>query len=119
MWVFGHSKKFIPAKSHFHGISQNIDRKIPLEDIAESKGKSIDFVIEEIEGIVLSGTRINIDYYIDEMLEEDQQEEVYEYFKEAKTDSISNAMDEFEDEYTEEELRLMRVKFLSEFGNWY
>lgn len=98
-------------------IIQNIDRKTPIEDIAESKGKSIDFIIEEIEGIVLSGTKLNIDYYIDEMLEEDQQEEVYDYFKEAETDSISDAMDEFDDEYSEEELRLMRVKFLSEFGN--
>ena len=98
-------------------IIQNIDRKTPIEDIAESKGKSIDFIIEEIEGIVLSGTKLNIDYYIDEMLEEDQQDEVYDYFKEAETDSIAEAMNEFDDEYSEEELRLMRVKFLSEFGN--
>jgi ATP-dependent DNA helicase RecQ len=98
-------------------IIQNIDRKTPIEDIAESKGKSVDFIIEEIEGIVLSGTKLNINYYIDEMLEEDQQDEVYDYFKEAETDSIANAMEEFDDEYSEEELRLMRVKFLSEFGN--
>ena len=98
-------------------IIQNIDRKIPIEDIADSKGKSTDVIIEEIEGIVLSGTKLNINYYIDEMLEEDQQEEVYDYFKEAETDSIAAALEEFEDEYSEEELRLMRVKFLSEFGN--
>jgi len=98
-------------------IIQSIDRKTPLEDIAESKGKSFDFIIEEIEGIVLSGTKLNIDYYIDEILEEEQQEEVYDYFKEAETDSIPDAINEFDDEYTEEELRLMRVKFLSEYGN--
>lgn len=98
-------------------IIQSIDRKLPIEDIAEAKGKSVDYIIEEIEGIVLSGTKINLDYYIDEMLEEDQQEEVYDYFKEAESDSIADAMAEFDDEYSEEELRLMRVKFLSEFAN--
>lgn len=98
-------------------IIQSIDRKIPIEDIADSKGKSIDHVIEEIEGIVLSGTKLNIDYYINEMLEEDQQDEVYEYFNEAETDSIEAALEEFDDEYSEEELRLMRVKYLSEFAN--
>ncbi len=98
-------------------IIQSIDRKIPLDDIADSKGKSVDHIIEEIEAIVFSGTKINIDYFINEMLDEDQQEEIIEYFQDAETDSIEKAIEEFEEEYEEEELRLMRIKFLSEFAN--
>ena len=98
-------------------IIQSIDRKIPIEDIADSKGVQIDQIIEEIEGIVASGTKLNIDYYLDEMLEEDQQEDIYEYFMEAETDSIEEAYEELKDEYDQEEIRLMRVKFLSEVAN--
>jgi ATP-dependent DNA helicase RecQ len=98
-------------------LIQNIDRKLPLEDISKSQGKSMDEIIEEIEMIVNSGTRVNINYYIDEILDEDNQEEIYDYFSEAETDSLSEAYDEFDGDYTEEELRLMRIKFMSEMAN--
>ena len=98
-------------------IIQSIDRKISIDTIAEAKGKSIDEIIDEIEAIVFSGTKININYFIDEMLEEDQQDEVFEYFQEAESDSIESALEEFDGEYEEEELRLMRIKFLSELAN--
>jgi len=98
-------------------LIQNIDRKLPLEDIGKSQGKSMDEIIEEIEMIVNSGTRVNINYYLDEILDEDNQEEIYEYFSEAETDSLQEAYDEFDGDYTEEELRLMRIKFMSEMAN--
>lgn len=96
---------------------QNIDRKLSLEDIAKSQGKTIEEVIEEIEGIVHSGTRININYYIDDVIDEDVQEEIYDYFSEAETDDLQEAYDEFEGDYSEEELRLMRIKFMNEMAN--
>jgi ATP-dependent DNA helicase RecQ len=99
-------------------IIRNIDRKLPLESIAEAKGKSMDEIITEIEAIVASGTRINIDYYINDILDEEQQEEIYAYFMEdAKSDSIEDAVEEFDGEYSEEEIRLMRIKFMSEVAN--
>ncbi|MFZ2284555.1 MAG: ATP-dependent DNA helicase RecQ [Lutibacter sp.] len=98
-------------------IIQNTDRKIPLEDIAKSKGLSFNELIEEMQGIVYSGTKINIDYCIDELLDEDQQEEIFNYFMESKSDRIQEALDEFEGEYDEEELRLMRIKFMSQVAN--
>lgn len=98
-------------------LIQNIDRKLPLEDIGEAQGKTLKEIIEEIEVIVNSGTRVNINYYIDEILDDDNQEEIYEYFYEAETDSIEDAYNEFEGDYTEEELRLMRIKFMSEVAN--
>ncbi len=98
-------------------LIQNIDRKLPLEDISNSQGKTMDEIIDEIEMIVNSGTRVNINYYIDEILDDDNQEEIYEYFSEAKTDSLQEAYDEFDGDYTEEELRLMRIKFMSEMAN--
>jgi ATP-dependent DNA helicase RecQ len=99
-------------------IIQNIDRKISLEDIAKSKGLSMDQIIHEIETIVSSGTRINLNYYIDEVLDEDRQDEVFEYFRSAETDSIDAALEELgEDEYSREEIQLMRIKFMSELGN--
>ncbi|MBW7867471.1 MAG: DNA helicase RecQ [Brumimicrobium sp.] len=98
-------------------LIQNIDRKLPLEDIGASQGKTLQEVIDEIEGIVNSGTRININYYIDEILDEDTQDEIYDYFAEAETDSIEDAYNEFDGEYSEEELRLMRIKFMSEMAN--
>src|SRR5690554_6840388 len=98
-------------------LIQNIDRKLPLEDISSSQGKSMDEIIDEIEMIVNSGTRVNINYYLDEILDEDNQEEIYDYFSEAETDSLKEAYDEFDGDYTEEELRLMRIKFMSEMGN--
>lgn len=98
-------------------LIQNIDRKLPLEDIGKAQGKSMEEVIEEIEGIVASGTRVNINYYIDEILDSDNQEEIYDYFKEAETDDLLEAYKEFDGDYTEEELRLMRIKFMSEMAN--
>jgi ATP-dependent DNA helicase RecQ len=98
-------------------LIQNIDRKLPLEDIGRSQGKSMDEVIEEIEAIVSSGTRVNINYYIDDILDPENQDEIYEYFSEAETDDLIQAYEEFDGDYTEEELRLMRIKFMSEMAN--
>ncbi len=100
-------------------IIQAIDRKVPLNTIAESKGISITDLLKEIEAIVYSGTRINIDYYIDEVLDDDYQDEIYEYFmEEAESESIIAAVEELgEDEYSEEDIRLMRIKFISNEGN--
>lgn len=98
-------------------LIQNIDRKLPLEDIGRSQGKSFNEVIEEIEAIVSSGTRININYYIDNILDPENQEEIFDYFSEAETDDLTTAYHEFDGDYTEEELRLMRIKFMSEMAN--
>ncbi|WP_300663835.1 DNA helicase RecQ [Fluviicola sp.] len=98
-------------------LIQNIDRKLPLEDIGRAQGKTMDEVIEEIEAIVSSGTRVNINYYIDDILDTDNQEEIYDYFSEAETDDLATAYHEFDGDYTEEELRLMRIKFMSEMAN--
>jgi ATP-dependent DNA helicase RecQ len=99
-------------------IIQSIDRKLDLVDVAEAKGLKIEDIIAELESIVHSGTRVNISYYIDEMLDEEKQEEIVDYFREAEDDSVQSALDELgEDEYSEEEIRLMRIKFISEFGN--
>lgn len=98
-------------------IITNIDRMLPLEDIALSLSKNLSEIIEEIETIVASGTKINIDYYLDEMLDEDSQEEIYEYFMEAETDALDVAVKEFGSDFTEDELRLMRIKFMSEVAN--
>ena len=98
-------------------LIQNIDRKLPLEDIGRSQGKSFLEVLEELEVIVASGTRVNINYHIDSVLDADNQEEVYDYFSTAETDDIVLAQEEFDDLYSEEELRLMRIKFMSEMAN--
>ena len=98
-------------------LIQNIDRKLPLEDIGRSQGKTMDEVIDEIEAIVSSGTRVNINYYIDDILDPDHQDEIYEYFSEAETDDLIAAYNEFDGDYSEEELRLMRIKFMSEMAN--
>ena len=98
-------------------IIQNVDRKLALPDIANAKGLEMSEFIKEMEAIVYSGTKLNIDYWIDEVLDEDQQEEIHEYFLEAKTDKIEEAMEEFDGDYDEEELRLYRIKFISEVGN--
>jgi ATP-dependent DNA helicase RecQ len=98
-------------------LIQNIDRKLPLEDIGAAQGKSLDEVIEEIEAIVSSGTRVNINYYINDLLDPENQEEIYDYFSEAETDDVTEAYKEFDGDYSEEELRLMRIKFMSEMAN--
>lgn len=99
-------------------IIQNIDRHIALEDIASSKGIGYEDIIREIESIVNSGTKLNLNYYIDEMIDEDRQDEVYDYFRSSEIDSIDAALKDLgTDDYTREEIQLMRIKFLSEFGN--
>ncbi len=98
-------------------IIQSIDRKLPLIDIAEAKGKTMEDFISEMEAIVYSGTKLNINYWLEDHLDEDQQEEIHEYFLEAENDSISEAMEEFDGDFEEEELRLYRIKFISELGN--
>jgi ATP-dependent DNA helicase RecQ len=99
-------------------IIQSIDRKLPLEDIASAKGLSLNDLISEIESIVSSGTKVNISYYLNEIMEDEKQQETLDYFKESNSDSIDIALKELgEDEYTEEEIRLMRIRFMSEFGN--
>jgi len=99
-------------------IIQSIDRKLSFEDIADSKGLEVKDIIGEVEAIVNSGTRLNIDYYINDVLDEDHQEEIFEYFREAENDSIESALDELgEDDYSEDDIRLMRVKFISDMGN--
>jgi len=98
-------------------IIQNTDRKIPLQDISKSKGLKFEELIEEMQRIVYSGTKINIDYCINELLDEEQQEEIFDYFMESESDKIQDAMDEFDGEYDYEELRLMRIKFISQVAN--
>lgn len=99
-------------------IIQNIDRKIGLDDIASSKGITYEEILKEVESIVYSGTKLNINYFIDEMLDEDRQDEVFDYFKEADSDSIDEALKELgSDDYTFEDIQLMRIKFMSEMGN--
>ena len=98
-------------------IIQNIDRKLSLTDIASGKGLNMDALIKEMEQIVYSGTRLNIKYWVDDMLDDDQQEEIYTYFMESETDKIEEALKEFDGEYDIDELRLMRIKFISEVAN--
>lgn len=98
-------------------LIQNIDRKLPLEDIGKSQGKSMEEILDEVEAIVMSGTKVDIRYYVDSILDEDNQEEIYDYFLEAESDSLKEAYHEFDGDYTEEELRLMRIKFMSEMAN--
>ena len=98
-------------------IIQNTDRKLPLEDIAKSKGLKLDELIKEMEAIIFSGTKLDVNYALDDLLDEDQQEEIHDYFMEAESDSIQEAIDEFDGEYDFDELRLMRIKFINEVGN--
>ena len=98
-------------------IIQAIDRKIALDELAESKGLEFTDLLDEIEAIVYSGTKINIDYFLQEIMDEDRIEELFEYFKEEETDSLENAIEEFGKDYTEEEIRLVRIKFISEMAN--
>jgi len=99
-------------------IIQSIDREIDLEDIANSKGLDYDELLTEMESIVASGTKLNIDYYINENIELEHQEDIIDYFADAPTDSVNEALKALdENEYTEEEIRLMRIKYISEVGN--
>ena len=110
--------KTVANKSKFKVyIIQNIDRQIDLEDIASAEGLTFEELIKEMEAIVFSGTKLNIDYYINQILDEEQQQEIMDYFMEAKSDNIGDAYEEFEGDYSEEDLRLMRLKLHSKHGN--
>ena len=98
-------------------IIQSVDRKLPLDDIAAAKGLELPDLIKDMEQIVFSGTKLNLGYWVDEILDEDQQEEIHDYFLEADSDSIATAMEEFDGDYEEEELRIYRLKFMSEVAN--
>lgn len=98
-------------------IIQQIDRKIDLEEIAEAKSLSMGELVEEIEHICYSGTKLNLDYYVNQILDQDRQDDIYDYFMQAETDNIATAMKFVGSDFSEEELRLMRIKFLSELAN--
>jgi ATP-dependent DNA helicase RecQ len=99
-------------------IIQNVDRQIGLEDIAKAKGITYFEILKEIEAIVNSGTKLNLNYFVDEMIDEDRQDEVFDYFRAADNDSIDEALNDLgETDYTREEIQLMRIKFMSELGN--
>lgn len=109
----------VPNKSKLKvSIIQSIDRKIALDDIAMAKGLEIGELLDEIEAIVYSGTKINIDYFLQEVMDPDHVDEIFDYFNSAETDKIEPALNELgEDDYSETEVRLVRIKFLSEIGN--
>lgn len=98
-------------------IIQSIDRKIALDELARSKGMDFNKLIDEIESIVYSGTKLNISYFLDDQLDEDLQNEIYDYFRDSETDDLTTAYHELDEEYTEEEIRLVRIRFLSEQAN--
>ncbi len=98
-------------------IIQAIDRKIPLDELANSKGLDFNELLDQVEAIVYSGTKINITYFLDDVMDEDHYLDIFEYFKDSESDSISDALDELGGDYTEEEIRLVRIKFLSDLGN--
>ena len=98
-------------------IIQAIDRKVALDDIAVSKGIEFDELLDEIEAIVYSGTKLNIDYFLDEIMDEDHMLDIYDYFKESTTDDIEEALEELGEDFTEEEVRLVRIKFISDMAN--
>jgi ATP-dependent DNA helicase RecQ len=98
-------------------IIQSIDRKVALDDIALAKGIEFSELLDEVEAIVYSGTKLNIDYFLEEIMDEDHLEDIYEYFKESTTDNLEDAIEELGDDYTEDEIRLVRIKFISEMAN--
>ncbi|MCM1223211.1 MAG: HRDC domain-containing protein, partial [Lachnospiraceae bacterium] len=108
----------IPNKSKMKiSIIQAIDRKIDLEELAQSKGLKMPELLTEIESIIEAGTRLNLDYYLDDIIEPERQDEFMDWFTESQEDDIDAAYEEFGDDYTDEEIRLMRIKFISEMGN--
>jgi ATP-dependent DNA helicase RecQ len=98
-------------------IIQNIDRKVMLDDLAEIKGIDFDELLTEVEAIVYSGTKLNIDYFIEEILDDEHIDEIYDYFKQSETDNLEDAIKELGADYSEEEIRLVRIKFISELAN--
>jgi ATP-dependent DNA helicase RecQ len=99
-------------------IIQNIDRKLPLDELAAAKQATLEELLYEISKIVLSGMKIDINYYIEDTIEDWHQDEIWDYFLESETDDLEEAFEELvDDEITEDEVRMMRIKFLSEYGN--
>ena len=98
-------------------IIQNIDKRLPLDAIARGKGLTMDTLLTELESIVTSGTKLDINYHINDILEPDSQDEIMDYFRESDTDDLETAVQEFDSAYSEEELRLVRLKFMSEVAN--
>ena len=98
-------------------IIQRIDRKVALDEISMTNGLEFNELLDEIEAIVYSGTRINIDYFLNDVMDEDHIDDIYEYFKDSETDDLEDAIEELGGDYTEEEIRLVRIKFLSEMAN--
>jgi ATP-dependent DNA helicase RecQ len=98
-------------------LIQAIDRKIALDELAESKGLDFSELLDELEAIVYAGTKISIDYFLDEILDEEHQDDIMDYFAESEEDDLEAAIQELGEEYSEEEIRLIRIKFLSEMGN--
>ena len=98
-------------------IIQSIDRQVALDDIADAQGIEFDELLDEVEAIVHSGTKINIDYFLEEVMDDDHVDDIYEYFKESETDDLETALEELGDDYSEEEVRLVRIKFMSDMGN--
>ena len=97
-------------------IIQAIDRRVPLDELAESRGLEFPELLDEIEAIMYSGSKINISYYINEIIDQDSLEDVYDFFRNNEKDDLEAAIEEFGDEFTDEEIRLMRIQFMSELG---
>lgn len=108
----------VPKKSILKvKIIQSIDRKIPLDDIAEAQNIEFEALLDEVEAIVYSGTKLNIDYFLDDVMDEDHIDDIYEYFRESETDDLDTALDELGEDYSEDEVRLVRIKFFSDMAN--
>ena len=98
-------------------IIQGIDRQIALDDIANAKGIDFDEMLDEVEAIVYSGTKLNIDYFLEEVMDEDHIDDIYDYFLDSDTDDLETAIEELGEDYSEDEIRLVRIKFISEMAN--
>ena len=98
-------------------IIQSIDRQVALDDIANAQGLEFEELLDEVEAIVYSGTKLNIDYFLEEVMDDDHVDDIYDYFSESDTDDLATAMEELGDDYSEDEVRLVRIKFLSEVAN--
>jgi ATP-dependent DNA helicase RecQ len=98
-------------------IIQSIDRQVALDDIANAQGLEFEELLDEVEAIVYSGTKLNIDYFLDEVMDEDHVDDIFDYFRESETDDLETAMEELGSDYSEDEVRLVRIKFLSDMAN--
>ena len=98
-------------------IIQNIDRQVALDDIANAQGIDFDELLDEVEAIVYSGTKLNIDYFLEEVMDDDHVDDIYDYFAESETDDLEAAIKELGEDYSEDEIRLVRIKFISEMAN--